>query len=29
MKKNHWKDGIWGVIVGDALGEPVQFMCAR
>lgn len=23
--KNMWKSGIWGVIVGDALGCPVQF----
>lgn len=22
---NIWKDGIWGVIVGDALGVPVEF----
>ena len=26
MNKNIWKNGIWGVIIGDALGEPVQFM---
>ncbi len=26
MNKNIWKNGIWGVIIGDALGEPVQFL---
>ena len=26
MDKKIWRNGIWGVIVGDALGEPVQFM---
>lgn len=26
MEKSIYKNGIWGVIVGDALGEPVQFM---
>ena len=25
MMKNYWKDGIFGVVVGDALGCPVQF----
>ena len=25
-KKNIWLDGIMGVIIGDALGCPVQFM---
>jgi len=25
MKKNIWLDGMMGVIVGDALGCPVQF----
>lgn len=23
---NKWESGIWGVVVGDALGEPVQFI---
>lgn len=23
--KNYWKDGVFGVVVGDALGCPVQF----
>lgn len=26
MQQGYWADGIWGVIVGDALGVPVQFM---
>ena len=26
MEKNIWLDGIMGVIVGDALGCPVEFM---
>ena len=26
MIGNIWQDGIWGVVIGDALGEPVQFM---
>ena len=26
MDRNIWLDGIMGVIVGDALGDPVQFM---
>ena len=26
MKKNIWRDGMMGVVVGDALGCPVQFM---
>lgn len=26
MNNNIWQNGIWGVIIGDALGEPVQFM---
>lgn len=26
MKRNIWLDGIMGVVVGDALGLPVQFM---
>ena len=26
MKRNIWLDGIMGVVVGDALGCPVQFM---
>ena len=26
MKKNIWLDGIMGVLVGDALGVPVQFL---
>ena len=26
MNKNIWKDGIMGVVVGDALGDSVQFM---
>lgn len=26
MKKNIWIDGIMGVIIGDALGVPVQFL---
>ena len=26
MKRNIWFDGMMGVIVGDALGCPVQFM---
>ena len=26
MKRNIWLDGIMGVVVGDALGDPVQFM---
>ncbi|MBQ3663268.1 MAG: TIGR02452 family protein [Clostridia bacterium] len=26
MKKNIWLDGIMGVVVGDALGCPVQFL---
>ena len=26
MKKNIWIDGMMGVVVGDALGCPVQFM---
>ena len=24
--KNIWTDGIMGVVIGDALGMPVQFM---
>ena len=27
MKKNIWMDGVFGVVVGDALGCPVQFQC--
>lgn len=23
--KNYWKDGVFGVVVGDVLGCPVQF----
>jgi ADP-ribosylglycohydrolase len=23
--KNIWKNGIWGLVVGDALGVPVEF----
>ena len=26
MKRNIWLDGMMGVVVGDALGCPVQFM---
>ena len=26
MKQNIWLDGIMGVIIGDALGLPVQFL---
>ena len=26
MNGNIWQNGIWGVVIGDALGEPVQFM---
>lgn len=26
MNRNTWKDGIFGVVVGDALGDSVQFM---
>ena len=26
MNRNIWLDGVMGVIVGDALGCPVQFM---
>lgn len=26
MKKNIWLDGMMGVVVGDALGCPVQFL---
>ena len=26
MKKNIWLDGIMGLVVGDALGVPVQFL---
>ena len=26
MKKNIWFDGIMGLVVGDALGCPVQFL---
>ena len=26
MERNIWLDGMMGVIVGDALGCPVQFM---
>lgn len=26
MKKNMWLDGMMGLIVGDALGIPVQCM---
>lgn len=26
MKKNIWLDGMMGLVVGDALGVPVQFM---
>lgn len=26
MKKNIWLDGVMGVVVGDALGLPVQFL---
>lgn len=26
MSRNIWKDGIFGVVVGDALGDSVQFM---
>ena len=26
MERNIWLDGMMGVIVGDALGDPVQFM---
>lgn len=26
MKRNVWRDGIYGVVVGDALGDSVQFM---
>ncbi|MCR4641553.1 MAG: ADP-ribosylglycohydrolase family protein [Lachnospiraceae bacterium] len=26
MKRNIWLDGMMGLIVGDALGDPVQFM---
>ena len=25
MKKNIWLDGMMGLVVGDALGVPVQF----
>lgn len=25
MARNLWKDGIFGLIVGDALGVPVEF----
>lgn len=27
MKQRYWLDGIMGVVVGDALGVPVQFLC--
>ena len=26
MNRNIWLDGMMGLIVGDALGVPVQFM---
>lgn len=26
MDRNKWLDGMMGLIVGDALGVPVQFM---
>lgn len=26
MEKNIWLDGMMGVVVGDALGVPVQFL---
>ena len=26
MKKNIWLDGMMGLVVGDALGVPVQFL---
>lgn len=26
MKKNIWTDGIMGVVIGDALGMPIQFL---
>ena len=26
MKKNIWLDGMIGLVVGDALGVPVQFL---
>lgn len=29
MKKNIWLDGVFGVVVGDALGCPVQFMSRK
>ncbi len=29
MEKNIWQDGVIGVIVGDALGCPVQFMSRK
>lgn len=29
MKKNIWLDGMMGVVVGDALGCPVQFMTRK
>ncbi len=25
MVQNIWKDGVFGLIVGDALGVPVEF----
>ena len=29
MEKNIWRDGVFGVVVGDALGCPVQFMSRK
>ena len=29
MERNLWLDGMMGVIVGDALGDPVQFMSRK
>ena len=26
MRKNIWLDGMMGLVTGDALGNPVQFM---
>ena len=26
MKRNIWLDGMMGLVIGDALGVPVQFM---
>ena len=26
MKRNIWLDGMMGVVVGDALGCPIQFL---